>query len=105
VLHVEQTGRVPGITRAYGLVNRAHAPPHLFRDDRYKLTRTHDFLTKRPSHTVGDAFYFGPERVSNRYTPERCDKEYPQFKDSTFAKVSKFRELLGLNRRFNLQVR
>lgn len=26
MLYVEQTGRVPGITRAYGLVNRARGP-------------------------------------------------------------------------------
>lgn len=36
---------------------------------------------------MGDAFYFGPERISNRYSEEVCDKEHAHFAESTFKKV------------------
>ena len=35
---------------------------------------------------MGDAFYFGPEKVSTRYKTEDCPKE---MLGSTFAKVSR----------------
>lgn len=37
---------------------------------------------------MGDAWYFGPERVSTRFNKEKCDASYAQYKDSTFKKVS-----------------
>ncbi|SCV71217.1 BQ2448_2805 [Microbotryum intermedium] len=36
---------------------------------------------------MGDAFYFGPERISKRYSPEQCAKEFPHYAESTFKKT------------------
>lgn len=39
---------------------------------------------------LGDSFYFNPEeKISNRYSLKQCKEDYPQYKDSTFAKVSR----------------
>ncbi|KAK4049097.1 hypothetical protein OIO90_005567 [Microbotryomycetes sp. JL221] len=36
---------------------------------------------------MGDAWYFGPERVAPRFSAQDCQQRYPQFSDSTFEKV------------------
>ncbi|SCZ99579.1 BZ3500_MvSof-1268-A1-R1_Chr3-1g06118 [Microbotryum saponariae] len=36
---------------------------------------------------MGDAFYFGPERISKRYSPEQCAKEFPHYAEATFKKT------------------
>lgn len=36
---------------------------------------------------MGDAFYFGPEKVSPRFDDAKCAKDYPQYADATFKKV------------------
>lgn len=37
---------------------------------------------------MGDPFYFGPERMSVRYSEEKCKEDNPQHGDLTFMKVS-----------------
>ncbi|ORY92928.1 hypothetical protein BCR35DRAFT_320083 [Leucosporidium creatinivorum] len=36
---------------------------------------------------MGDAYYFGPEKVSNRFDDAKCSKDYAHFADSTFKKT------------------
>ncbi|KDE06617.1 hypothetical protein MVLG_03113 [Microbotryum lychnidis-dioicae p1A1 Lamole] len=36
---------------------------------------------------MGDAFYFGPEKISKRYSPEKCAKEFPHYAEATFKKT------------------
>merc|ERR1712137_1446052 len=36
---------------------------------------------------LGDAWYFGPNRVAPRYSAEKCASDYSQYKDSTTAKT------------------
>ncbi|KAK4695159.1 hypothetical protein P7C70_g8604, partial [Phenoliferia sp. Uapishka_3] len=49
------------------------------------LQRPEEFRTLH--EPMGDAFYWGSERISNRYSPEDCEKEFGKYKESTFAKV------------------
>lgn len=37
---------------------------------------------------MGDAWYFGPEKQSKRYSDEECRNEFKQFEDSSYEKVS-----------------
>ena len=50
------------------------------------LTRPKEFRVEH--EPMGDAWYFGNERVSNRFNEEKCRSSYAQYKDSTFKKVS-----------------
>lgn len=47
---------------------------------------------------MGDAFYFGPEKLSDRYSRNQCDEEYAHYKESTFKKVRLLRRCLRRSR-------
>lgn len=36
---------------------------------------------------MGDAWYFGPEKQSKRYSDEECQNEFKQFEESSYEKV------------------
>ncbi|KAM0752296.1 hypothetical protein T439DRAFT_300045 [Meredithblackwellia eburnea MCA 4105] len=36
---------------------------------------------------MGDAWYFGNERIAPRYSKHVCERDHPQYSDSSFAKV------------------
>ncbi|KAL8280642.1 hypothetical protein RQP46_006965 [Phenoliferia psychrophenolica] len=36
---------------------------------------------------MGDAWYWGSERMSSRYSPEACEKAFAKYKEATYAKV------------------
>ncbi|GAA99212.1 uncharacterized protein L969DRAFT_86421 [Mixia osmundae IAM 14324] len=52
--------------------------------ERMFLNRPNDFTVLH--EPLGDSYYFGPERMSPRYSPAKCASDFPQHKDLTFAK-------------------
>ncbi|KAJ7210468.1 hypothetical protein GGX14DRAFT_450834 [Mycena pura] len=66
----------------------------LWAHPRTRSTMTERCFIARPDilpfhEPMGDAYYWGPERISLRFSAERCAKEYKEYENETFMSVWK----------------